>query len=203
MAQAKQAKEKNQVQLESNRQTQTPPSRQAGNNQTQGLSTTTNASNRGLTRFDPFSSWSPFSLMNSFRTEMDRLFDDFGFGRGLSFPTFGGPSFDWSPQTEVFERGNQLVVRADLPGLTKDDINVDIEGNNITIRGERKSEREENKEGIYRSERSYGSFFRSIPLPDGTDADKAKADFNNGVLEITMPLPARKSTGRRIEIGGK
>src|SRR5207245_93860 len=103
--------------------------------------------------------------------------------------------------TEVFERNNQLVVRADLPGLTKDDINVDIDDDRITIRGERQSEHEEDEKGFYRSERSYGSFYRSVPLPQGVDAEQAKADFKNGVLEITMPLPAKKSSGRRIEIG--
>jgi HSP20 family protein len=133
---------------------------------------------------------------------MDRLFDDFGFGRSF-LPTFGGfdrGTFEWTPQTEVFVRNNQMVVRADLPGLTKDDVNVDLEENRITIRGERKSEHEENKKGIYRSERSYGSFYRTIPLPEGVDGDKAKASFNNGVLEITMPLPEKKQTGRKIEI---
>lgn len=188
MAQAtKQAKEKNQ------------PS--SGG---QSLSTTSKSPNRGMSRLDQRSSWSPYSLLNSFRTEMDRLFDDFGFGRDISFPTFSGftgPAFNWSPQTEVFERGNELVVRADLPGLTKDDIKVDVEGNRITIRGERKSEHEEKEEGFYRSERSYGSFYRSLPLPEGTDGDKAKADFNNGVLEITMPLAAKQTRGKRIEIG--
>ena len=133
---------------------------------------------------------------------MDRLFEDFGLGSELSFPTFGNTAaFDWSPQTEVFERNNQLVVRADLPGLSKDDINVDINNDRITIRGERQSEHEEDEKGVYRSERSYGSFYRSVPLPQGIDVDQAKADFKNGVLEITMPLPAKKSSGRHIEIG--
>src|SRR5437868_1870219 len=202
MAQAKQAKDKDQVNLESNKQTQTPPSRQAGNNQPQGLNTRDMSPDRRMARNDQFSSWSPFSFLNSFRTEMDRLFEDFGLGTDLSFPTFGGTAaFDWSPQTEVFERNNQLVVRADLPGLTKDDIKVDIDDDRITIRGERQSEHEENEKGVYRSERSYGSFYRSFPIPRGIDADQAKADFKNGVLEITMPLPAKKESGKRLEIG--
>src|SRR4029453_9986933 len=115
---------------------------------------------------------SPFTFMRRFSEKMDRLFEDFGFGRGWLAPsfesgldwlgTFGNAS--WVPQVEVFQRGDQLVVRTDLPGLTKDDINVEITDEALVIRGERKSEREEDKEGYYRSERSYGSFYRKIPL---------------------------------------
>ncbi len=154
---------------------------------------------------------SPFTFMRRFSEEMDRLFEDFGFGRGWLAPsfesgldrlgTFGNAS--WVPQVEVFQRGDQLVVRTDLPGLTKDDINVEITDEALVIRGERKSEREEDEEGYYRSERSYGSFYRQIPLPRGVNAEKATADFSNGVLEISLPAPAgaeRKS--RQIEIGG-
>src|SRR5258708_16146178 len=140
---------------------------------------------KGLTKREQseyFSTWSPFSFLDSFRSEMDRLFDDFGFVRSFSIPRFGGfrSAFDWSPQTEVFEQNDQLVVRADLPGLTKDDITVDIQDDQITIRGERKSEHEEKNEVSFRSERSYGTFYRSIPLPQGVDTGKAKANFNNG-----------------------
>jgi hypothetical protein len=90
---------------------------------------------------------------------------------------------------------------ADLPGLTKDDINVDITDDALVIRGERKSEREENEEGYYRSERSYGSFYRQIPLPEGVNVDDADATFRDGVLEITMTAPERAAEQcRRLEI---
>src|SRR5437660_8375286 len=95
--------------------------------------------NRGLSR------WEPLSMLDSFRNEIDRLFQDFGFGGGLAFPTFrgfAGETFDWTPQTEIFKSGNNLVVRADLPGLTKEDVDVDINNDVITIRGERKNEHE-------------------------------------------------------------
>jgi HSP20 family protein len=146
---------------------------------------------------------SPFSLMHRFSEEMDRLFGGSfasGFGRE------GGRLADqegsmWLPQVEAFERDGKLIVRADLPGLTKDDINVDITHDAIKIRGERRQEKEENEEGYYRSERSYGSFYREIPLPSGVNRDEANASFNNGVLEITMPAPMRQSGSRRIEIG--
>ena len=97
--------------------------------------------------------------------------------------------------------GGKFIVRADLPGLTKDDINVDITDDAIKIRGARHQEKEENEEGYYRSERSYGSFYREIPLPSGVKGEEAKASFRNGVLEIAMPAPARQSGSRRIDIG--
>ena len=153
---------------------------------------------------------SPFAFMRRFSEEMDRLFDDFGFGGrslGLSFgrdyfPTSLGEFGQslWSPQIETFEREGQLVIRADLPGLKKDDVDVEITDDAITISGERRNEDEERREGYYRSERSYGSFFRSIPLPEGVNADDAKATFENGVLEITMKAPQLQSRGRRLEI---
>jgi HSP20 family protein len=151
---------------------------------------------------------SPFSLMRRLSEEMERLFGDFGFGR--SIPSGFGREFDrladlegslWSPQVEAFEREGKLIVRADLPGLTKDDITVEITDDAIKIRGERRQEKEKNEEGYYRSERSYGSFYREIPLPSGVNVEEANATFRNGVLEITMLAPARESSSRRIEIG--
>jgi HSP20 family protein len=155
---------------------------------------------------------SPFAFMRRFTDEMDRLFEDFGLGRGWVAPEFergldrlealaGGA---WAPQVEVLERDNQLIIRTDLPGMTKDDIEVDVDDDALVIRGERRSEREDDEEGYYRSERSYGSFYRRIPLPRGVNAEEANADFRNGVLEITMPAAKRTEERRRqIEIGGE
>jgi HSP20 family protein len=151
---------------------------------------------------------SPFSLMRRFSEEMDRLFGDLSLGGGLG----SGIASDlarlteleasaWSPQVEVFERNGKLNIRADLPGLTKDDINVDITDNALVIRGQRQQEKEENEEGYYRSERTYGSFYRQIPLPSGVNLEEASANFRNGVLEITLPAPERQPQSRRIEIG--
>ena len=145
---------------------------------------------------------SPFSLMRRFSEEMDRLFGDFGFtgslasGFGREFERLADLEGSmWSPQVEAFERAGKLIVRADLPGLTKDDINVDITDDAIKIRGERRLEKEENEEGYYRSPRIL------IPLPSGVDREEANASFRDGVLEITMPAPVRQSGSRRIEIG--
>lgn len=149
------------------------------------------------------SSWEPPGFFSSFRNEIERLFDDFGLGHGFAGPSwerFGAPQFDWSPQAEVFERDGKLIVRADLPGMKKEDIDIDIENDRITLRGERKTEHDENKQGFYRSERTYGSFYRTIPIPEGADTDAAKASFNDGVLEIAMPMPEQTQRGKKLAI---
>jgi HSP20 family protein len=160
--------------------------------------------------------WSPdpFGFLRRFTHELDRVFDDFGLGRGGLFPGFGrgglaslrsrdreDTSDVWNPDIEVFHRGNELVIRADLPGLNKDDVKVEVTEDAITIQGERRREHEEEREGVYRSELSYGSFFRTIPLPEGAITEQAKATFKNGVLEIVVPAPPEQANrGRRLEI---
>jgi HSP20 family protein len=156
--------------------------------------------------------WSdPFTELRRFTAEVDRAIGGLGFGRGFAFPSF--EPFDlskqvgemakavWSPQIEVLEREGMIVLRADLPGLGKDDISIEIEGNVIAIKGERRTQSEEKKEKYFRSERSYGSFFRSFQLPDGADTSKAKATFKDGVLEVEVPAPAeRPNTAQKLEI---
>ena len=143
----------------------------------------------------------PFRMLERFADEMDRMFGEFGLGRGWAWPSSVAGGVTWSPQIDVSQKNNELVVRADLPGLTKDDVKVDITDDTITIQGERRKEHEEERGGVYRAERSYGSFYRTIPLPDGTITDQAKASFKDGVLEITMPAPPEQVTrGRRLEI---
>jgi HSP20 family molecular chaperone IbpA len=137
-----------------------------------------------MTRWDA-SSYAPFAWMRMMQDQIAHA--------------FGAP--DWSPAIDVFQRGNDLVVRADVPGLTRDDITVDIADDHVTIRGERHHDHEEERDGVFRSERSYGSFCRVIPLPQGAIADSAKAAFNNGVLEIVLQAPSSEvRRGRRIEI---
>lgn len=137
---------------------------------------------------------SPFTLMRQFMQDLDELFDAFS-GRRPS----GQPEAAWLPAVEVAERNGQLVVRADVPGLSKDQIKVEVEDGQLIISGERKQEHEEKGEGFLRSERTYGSFYRAIPLPEGVDPEQAKATFTNGVLEITMPAPHRMPA-KRIEV---
>ena len=147
--------------------------------------------------------WSrnPFHSMQRLADEVDRMFDGFGLGRRWSsgHKEFGGES--WAPDVEVFQKNNELVIKADLPGLKKDEVSVEVADDAITIHGERKREHQEEREGLYRSERSYGTFWRVIPLPEGAIGEQAKASFRDGVLEITMPAPpASTSKGRRLEI---
>ena len=146
---------------------------------------------------------SPFSLVRRMMEDMDRLFEQAG--GGLSFAESGLQRSGlpvWSPAVEVVERQGQLVVRADLPGLKQEDVRIEATDDSLVIEGERRSELEVEEEGgIYRSERSYGRFSRTIPLPEGADVQGAQAKFENGVLEVTVPL--REQPGRRrIEIQG-
>ncbi len=177
---------------------------------------------RGLSRWEEprrlskYGAWtSPFELMRRFSEDVDRLFESFGFPRfgwpfesterALARPTGGTTATAaWTPSVEVFARGDDLVVRADLPGVKPEDVSVEAEDNNLIIRGETRAEHERQEEGYYYSERQYGSFYRSIPLPQGVRADNAQATFNNGVLEITLPGAARavQPQRRRIQIQG-
>ena len=147
----------------------------------------------------------PFRMLERFADEIDSVFDNFGIGRGWLMPrsirTASTATDLWVPQVEVTQQGNELVVRADLPGMKKDDIQVDITDDEVTLSGERRREEETEKGGLYRSERSYGFFTRSIRLPEGAMTDQAKAAFKDGVLEIRMPAPPEQVTrGRRLEI---
>ena len=159
------------------------------------------------------SNGSPFAFMRRFAREMDRLFEDFGLESGFHMPRFltrgrellrreaGFVPAEWSPRIDVLEREGQFVVRADLPGLSKDDIKVEVSDDLITIQGERKHEKKEEREGYCYSECSYGSFYRAIPLPEGADASKATAEFRKGVLEITVPAPSSpQPKARPLEI---
>jgi HSP20 family protein len=142
----------------------------------------------------------PFRMLERFADELDRMFGEFGI-RSSAWPSSVAGGVTWSPQIDMSQKNNELVVRADLPGLTKDDVKVDITDDAIAIHGERRKEHEEERGGVYRVERSYGSFYRTIPLPDGAMTDQAKASFKDGVLEITMPAPPEQVTrGRRLEI---
>src|SRR5258705_8841768 len=146
----------------------------------------------------------PFAWMRQMQDQLDRTFSSIWSGGGTSSSwtpdNVFGPS-DWSPAIDVFQRGNDLVIRADVPGLSKDDIAVDIADDQLTIRGDRRYDHEEERDGVFRSERSYGSFCRVVPLPQGAIADSARATFNNGVLEIVMQAPSTDvRRGRRVEI---
>jgi HSP20 family protein len=171
-----------------------------------GTSTATPARRSSLARRTPYfgTSASPFHLMRRMADDIERLFSDVDFARvgfGMQSPQRGTGLFDpwrsesrladatWAPQVETFRRDNNLIVRADLPGLTKDDIDIQIEDDVLVISGERSDETRDERDDFYRSERTYGRFFRAIQLPDGVDTDKIDATFKDGVLEVTIPAP--------------
>lgn len=149
----------------------------------------------------------PFGVMRRFTEDMERMFDDFdglrvpGFFNKEFYP-FGAQfkDFEWMPQIEVRQTNGDLMVKAELPGLTKHDVKVELTDEALTISGERKEEKEEKREGFYRSERSYGRFYRQIPLPEGAKTDKANAVFTNGVLEVKIPVAKTESKTRKIKI---
>lgn len=165
---------------------------------------------RGLARRDRFRSpGDPFRMLERFADEMDQFFDEFGLGRERFGPRLGfgwqrpllRRAEGWLPEIEMLQQNNQLVIRADLPGMAKEDVKVEVTEDAVTIQGERRREHEEEKAGVYRSERSYGSFSRIIPLPQGAMTDQAKASFTDGVLEITMPAPPETVTrARKLDI---
>lgn len=146
----------------------------------------------GLFSMSPreFFSANPFELMRRFTDEMDRAF----------FSRSGEPRM-WSPAVEVRQKGNDLVVCAELPGLKQDDVKLEVTDQGLVIEGERKHEQEErSEEGYYHSERSYGRFRRLIPLPEDAKVENARATFNNGVLEVSIPVPERETKRRQIPI---
>src|SRR5262249_51191407 len=153
------------------------------------------------------SAWTenPFALMRRLSDEMERFFEDLGLSRGWLGSRLGhGREFGhglWSPQIEVSERDNQFVVCADLPGLKKEDIQVEFSDGALTIQGERRQEQEDARGGYRRSERSYGRVYRRVPLPARAGPEGATATFTDGVLKVDMPVPARAGgRGRRSAI---
>jgi HSP20 family protein len=148
-----------------------------------------------LFRNDPgeLFSMSPFTLMRRLTEDMDRMFSGFGGHAGSEMR-------NWAPPVEVRENQGNLLIAAELPGLNKEDVKVEVTEDAVVIQGERKREREEDRGGIHRSERYYGTFYREIPLPQGAKADQAKAQFNNGVLEVTVPIPESQRRTRQIPI---
>ena len=142
-----------------------------------------------------FFTMSPISLMRRLTEDLDRaFFGTSGLGRETEH------ELTWAPAVEVRQSGNNLLVRADLPGLSENDIRVEATQDGLILEGERRREEEREEGGVYRSERVYGNFYRFIPLPEGAKADQAQANFRNGVLEVTIPVPESQISRRQIPI---
>jgi HSP20 family protein len=142
-------------------------------------------------------SFDPFAMMRRLSEEMDRAFGStFGLSRTM------GQVGTWSPAIELREHDNNFEIHAELPGLNKEDVKVECTEEGVIIEGERHREEEKKEGGYYRSERSYGHFYRMIPLPDGADPEKAKAEFKNGVLQVNVPISETKRQTKRIPMTG-
>jgi HSP20 family protein len=142
--------------------------------------------------------WEPARELDSLQSDVNRLFDSFFGRREAGRP--GNGSGRWVPPMDLVETDDHLVLRADLPGLERDDVEIEVKDGVLTVSGERKSEQEQTGEGYHRVERSFGRFSRSLGLPRDVKAEDVKASFESGVLEVKVPKPAeRKPT--RIEIG--
>ena len=148
--------------------------------------------------------WEPARELNSLQNEMNRLFNTF-----FDTSTAGGGGNGvtprrWIPAMDLVETDDHFVLRADLPGLSEDDVKVEFENNILTISGERTAEQEEKRSGFYRLERATGSFSRALTLPDGIDVDAVAASFDRGVLEIRIPKPEERKPKRvAIAVGNR
>jgi HSP20 family protein len=162
-----------------------------------------------------FASWfagaeNPLVMMRRMQDDLDRVFRAFGIPRlsaalapvreleeDLARPSAAGQGGQWSPQIEVFERDGNIVVHADLPAVRREDVEVDVDNDVLTIRGQRRHEHAEAEGGYRRTERSYGTFFRQIPLPEGVDPTEIEAAYQDGVLEVIIPTPRDPERARR------
>ena len=142
--------------------------------------------------------WEPLRELSSLQTEMNRLFTAAfdGGAQGTAAPR------RWAPAMDLVETDDHFVLRADLPGMSEDDVNIEFEDGTLTVSGERKAEHEDSNEGFHRVERSFGSFSRSLTLPQGIDPEAVTANFDRGVLEIRIPKPEQRKP-RKIAIGGR
>lgn len=137
--------------------------------------------------------WEPVRELSSLQSELNRAFSTF-------FDDDGGSTRRWAPAMDLVERDDHLVLKADLPGLSEEDVRIEVQDNVLTVSGDRKAEHEEKREGYYRMERAYGSFARSVTLPEGIEADRIDASFDKGVLEVRIPKPEERKP-QRITIG--
>jgi HSP20 family protein len=163
--------------------------------QTRGITRRQPSSGSGfpLTPYEMFS-MAPFSLFRRLTEEFDRALQPF-LSEGESTSNVA-----WIPTVEISERDGNYRILAELPGLSPNEVRVEVDDDAVILQGERQVEREANEGGIRRSERQFGMFYRRIPLPEGADLEHAKAKFHDGILEITMPAPNKQTERRQIQV---
>jgi HSP20 family protein len=144
--------------------------------------------------------WEPIRELSSLQSDMNRFFDAM-----FQTPAGGGQAAQlrrWTPAMDLAETEDAFVLRADLPGVSQEDVSIELEDTVLTVSGERKSDHENKGEGYYRVERAFGAFSRSLTLPKGVDAEAIAAQFTDGVLEVRIPKPEQRKP-RRIAINGE
>jgi HSP20 family protein len=139
--------------------------------------------------------WDPTRDLDALQTDVNRVFDAFFGDRPAN-----GIARRWVPAIDLVETEEHFVLKVDLPGLEKDDVDIEVKDGLLTVSGERKAQHEERKDGYHRIERAYGAFSRSLTLPQGIAADQVQADFDKGVLEVRIPKPAERKP-HRVQIG--
>ena len=139
--------------------------------------------------------WEPLSELGAVQNEMNRLFNTFFEGQPLA----SGEGRRWMPAMDLVETEDDFVLRADLPGVSEDDVTIELQGNTLTVSGERKAEHDGDDAGYYRLERGWGSFARSLTVPEGIDPESVTARFDRGILELHIPKPEEHKP-RRIAI---
>ena len=135
----------------------------------------------------PIVRWDPFRRMAALQDQINRLFDD----------SFAGPessddnvdACSWRPVVDIYETGQGVVLKAELPGISKENVSIEVKDNILTIKGERSSDQDIGEDKYYRKERCFGSFYRSFTMQDAIDPEKIKAKFKDGILEIAIPRP--------------
>jgi HSP20 family protein len=184
------AKEESKTTEQQNEKSQTPAP--GSQQQQRGLTQGRMPGVRGMSA-DVFGA-GPFTLLRRMPEEMDRVFGEVAGYRG------SGGEHIWAPALEVSEHDGNYIVRAELPGIKPEDVKLEIADDSVVLQGERKTEKQESKGGVQLAERHYGHFYRAVPLPEGAKTDDAKAKFENGVLEVTVPVPERRRKPREIPI---
>ncbi|MBI3967483.1 MAG: Hsp20/alpha crystallin family protein [Chloroflexi bacterium] len=150
------------------------------------------------------SRWSPFGRFDEWEQEVARVMrEPWPFrslwGRGM--PRISGGTTAWAPKIDVFEKNGDMIVKAELPGIKKEDVQITLEDGYLVLRGERKAESEVKEQDYYRTERSYGQFYRCVPLPENVKPEQIQARYDDGVLEVRMPKPTVEAPQpKKIEI---
>jgi len=176
----------------------------ADQNQTQGNTSRSSTSTAMQTRpTQEVRRWDPLDLFDDMERQFSQIWNSMwpwpsrSFGRSAAPSTQQMRNAAWAPTMDIYEQDGDLVVKADLPGVKKEDIDIELDQDALILKGQRQSENEVREENYYRVERSTGTFYRRLPLPGNVSPDQVKANFNDGVLEVRLPKPEQEQSQRK------